>query len=41
LSGLRPAWHQGQLPMDRTRLVEALTDLFVRIDGIRRSVPTG
>jgi len=41
LSELCLAWHQGQLPMERARLVEALTDLFVRIDGIRRGVPTG
>src|ERR1700722_6467892 len=32
---------QGRFPMEREGLVEALPDLFVRIDGIRRDVPTG
>lgn len=33
LSELCLAWHQGQLDMERTALVDALADLFVRIDG--------
>ena len=39
LSELCLAWHQGRLPMERTTLVDALSDLFVRIDGIRGGVP--
>jgi AcrR family transcriptional regulator len=34
LSELCLAWHQGQLVMDRAALVDALADLFVRIDQI-------
>jgi AcrR family transcriptional regulator len=33
LSELCLAWHQGHLDMERTTLVDALADLFVRIDG--------
>jgi AcrR family transcriptional regulator len=33
LSELCLAWHQGQLAMERATLVDALADLFVRIDG--------
>lgn len=36
LSELCLAWHQGQLAMERSALVDVLTDLFVRIDGARR-----
>src|ERR1700689_1911350 len=39
LSELCLAWHQGRLAMERTTLVDALSDLFVRIDGIRGGVP--
>jgi hypothetical protein len=39
LSELCLAWHQGRLPMERTTLVDALSDLFVRIDGMRGGVP--
>jgi AcrR family transcriptional regulator len=35
LSELCLAWHQGQLVTERATLVEALADLFVRIDGAR------
>ena len=35
LSELCLAWHQGQLALDRTALVDVLADLFVRIDGAR------
>src|SRR5580698_6243527 len=34
LSELCLAWHQGRLAMERATLVDALSDLFVRIDGI-------
>jgi AcrR family transcriptional regulator len=34
LSELCLAWHQGQLVIDRAVLVDALADLFVRIDEI-------
>jgi AcrR family transcriptional regulator len=33
LSELCLAWHNGQLAMERARLVDVLTDLFGRIDG--------
>ena len=37
LSELCLAWHQGHLAMERATLVDALADLFVRIDGgVRR-----
>jgi AcrR family transcriptional regulator len=39
LSELCLAWHQGRLAMERTTLVDALSDLFVRIDGLRGGVP--
>jgi AcrR family transcriptional regulator len=39
LSELCLAWHQGRLAMDRATLVDALTDLFVRIDGARSGAP--
>ena len=39
LSELCLAWHQGQLAMERTTLVEVLADLFVRIDGARSGAP--
>ena len=35
LSELCLAWHRGQLTMERAALVEALADLFVRLDGAR------
>jgi len=35
LTELCLAWHRGQLAMERTTLVNVLTDLFVRIDGAR------
>jgi AcrR family transcriptional regulator len=35
LSELCLAWHQGQLAMERSTLVDVLADLFVRIDGAR------
>ncbi len=35
LSELCLAWHRGDLAMERTTLVDALTELFVRIDGVR------
>jgi AcrR family transcriptional regulator len=35
LSELCLAWHRGDLAMERTTLVDALTDLFVRIDAVR------
>jgi AcrR family transcriptional regulator len=35
LSELCLAWHQGQLAMERSALVDVLADLFVRIDGAR------
>ncbi len=35
LSELCLAWHQGQLEMERSTLVDALADLFIRIDGAR------
>jgi AcrR family transcriptional regulator len=41
LSELCLAWHQGRLAMERATLVEALSDLFVRIDGIRSGAPGG
>ena len=37
LSELCLAWHQGQLAMERAALVDALADLFVRIDGAEES----
>jgi hypothetical protein len=40
LSELCLAWHQGRLAMDRSALVDALSDLFVRIDGIRSGRPS-
>ena len=39
LSELCLAWHQGQLAIERTTLVEVLADLFVRIDGARSGAP--
>jgi hypothetical protein len=39
LSELCLAWHQGRLAMERAMLVDALADLFVRIDGIRSGLP--
>src|SRR5580692_10938398 len=39
LSELCLAWHQGQLAMERMALVDALADLFVRIEGVRSGVP--
>jgi AcrR family transcriptional regulator len=39
LSELCLAWHQGQLAMERTTLVEVLADLFVRIEGARSAAP--
>jgi AcrR family transcriptional regulator len=39
LSELCLAWHQGRLAMERATLVDALSDLFVRIDGIRSGPP--
>src|SRR5580700_4278562 len=41
LSELCLAWHQGRLAMERATLVDALSDLFVRIDGIRSGPPGG
>ena len=41
LSELCLAWHQGRLAMERATLVGALSDLFVRIDGIRSGPPDG
>src|ERR1700729_167577 len=35
LSELCLAWHEGHLAIDRMTLVDALADLFVRIDGVR------
>lgn len=35
LSELCLAWHQGQLAIERATLVDALADLFVRIDSAR------
>src|SRR3984957_5045137 len=35
LSELCLAWHQGQLAMERSTLVDVLSDLFVRIDAAR------
>jgi AcrR family transcriptional regulator len=35
LSELCLAWHQGQLEMERATLVDALADLFIRLDGAR------
>ncbi len=35
LTELCLAWHRGQLAMERDTLVDALADLFVRIDGVR------
>ncbi len=35
LSELCLAWHQGQLAIERATLVDALADLFVRIDDAR------
>ena len=37
LSELCLAWHQGQLAMERASLVDALADLFVRLDGAEAS----
>ena len=37
LSELCLAWHQGRLAMERTALVDALADLFVRIDSAEGS----
>jgi hypothetical protein len=37
LSELCLAWHQGQLAMKRTHLVDVLADLFVRIDNVDAS----
>ena len=36
LTELCLAWHRGELAVERTALVDALSDLFVRIDGIRQ-----
>jgi AcrR family transcriptional regulator len=33
LSELCLAWHEGKLPIERATLVDALADLFVRLDG--------
>jgi AcrR family transcriptional regulator len=35
LTELCLAWHRGTLAVERAALVDALSDLFVRIDGIR------
>jgi AcrR family transcriptional regulator len=35
LTELCLAWHRGTLAVERATLVDALSDLFVRIDGIR------
>jgi AcrR family transcriptional regulator len=35
LTELCLAWHRGQLAMERAALVDALADLFLRIDGVR------
>ena len=40
-SGIEARVERRYRPPSHARLVEALTDLFVRIDGIRRGVPTG
>jgi AcrR family transcriptional regulator len=39
LTELCLAWHRGNLDVDRATLVDALSDLFVRIDGIRAEGP--
>jgi AcrR family transcriptional regulator len=39
LSELCLAWHQGELAMERTTLVDVLADLFVRIEGARSAAP--
>lgn len=39
LSELCLAWHQGQLAIERATLVDALADLFLRIDGVRSGAP--
>ena len=39
LSELCLAWHQGALAMERATLTDALSDLFVRIEGVRVGVP--
>ena len=39
LSELCLAWHQGQLAMERSTLVDVLADLFVRIEGARSAAP--
>ena len=41
LTELCLAWHQGELAVERTALVDALSDLFVRIDGIRGAMGRG
>src|SRR5580700_3855043 len=38
LSELCLAWHQGRLAMERATLVDALADLFVRVDAARSGV---
>jgi AcrR family transcriptional regulator len=40
LSELCLAWHEGHLAVERVTLVDALTDLFSRIDAIRLRAPT-
>lgn len=39
LTELCLAWHRGTLVVERATLVDALSDLFVRIDGIRPGPP--
>jgi AcrR family transcriptional regulator len=41
LTELCLAWHRGTLAVERATLVDALSDLFVRIDGIRSGDPDG
>jgi AcrR family transcriptional regulator len=41
LTELCLAWHRGTLVVERATLVDALSDLFVRIDGIRSGQGAG
>jgi AcrR family transcriptional regulator len=41
LTELCLAWHRGTLAVERATLVDALSDLFVRIDGIRSGPGAG
>jgi AcrR family transcriptional regulator len=41
LSELCLAWHQGRLAMERAALVDALADLFLRIDKARSGTSAG